>query len=100
MFIRVWEYEVDAEHRREFTALYGPDGPWGELFARGSGFQASELFRDGHPSGRFVVVDRWLDADHWVRFCSRFTGDYHALSERFRRLARTERLVFEGNSVS
>src|SRR3954453_4667863 len=45
VYIRVWEYRIDAEHVEAFLAAYGSDGEWARLFQRGPGYVGTELYR-------------------------------------------------------
>ena len=59
MYLRVWEFVVRSEAVDAFVRLYGPAGPWVELFSRFDGFVETELLEDVSDPRRFVTVDRW-----------------------------------------
>lgn len=96
MYVRVWEYEVPPQHVAAFVAAYGPDGDWARLFREGSGYVGTELFLEVGRAGRFLTVDRWVDADSWARFLDRSREAYQALDARLEGLAATERALVEG----
>jgi hypothetical protein len=43
--VRVWQYDATPGHEKEFERLYGATGAWAQLFARGSGYLGTALFR-------------------------------------------------------
>src|SRR5215218_9919881 len=98
VYVRVWEYEVPAEHVESFLAAYAPEGPWARLFDEGDGFLGTDLFRQAGGGGRFLTVDRWVDEDSWTRFLDRFREAYEALDARLEGLAATERPLVQGTA--
>jgi quinol monooxygenase YgiN len=72
MYMRVWEYKVEAGQVDDFIAAYGPAGASARLFARAEGYGGTELFRDVDKAGRFLTVDRWADAARWDAFLARW----------------------------
>ena len=98
MFVRVWEYEVPDDRAAEFTAAYGPDGAWGELFGRAAGYAGTELYRDATRGDRFLTIDRWRDEQDWRSFLRAFGRAYEALDTRLEGVALAERSLFEGSS--
>jgi heme-degrading monooxygenase HmoA len=97
VFVRVWEYEVPGDQAAAFTAAYGADGAWADLFAQGDGFLGTELYRDAARADRFVTIDRWRDESDWRSFLHSFGPAYHALDARLEGLATVERSLFEGS---
>ena len=97
MFVRVWEFEVPAEHLEAFLSSYAANGAWSQLFARGDGYIDSRLYRDTDDPRRFITVDRWQDVDSWRRFLDRCGAEYEALDTQLAALTNTERLVVEGS---
>jgi hypothetical protein len=54
VYVRVWEYQVAADHIDAFLAAYGAEGDWARLFRTGRGFLGTELFRRTDDEARFV----------------------------------------------
>ena len=50
--VRVWEYEVPAEHLDAFVAAYGADGDWSQMFRRGRGYGGTDLYRAADGSAQ------------------------------------------------
>ncbi len=78
----VWEFWTRPGREEEFARVYGPNGVWARLFARGDGFVATELLRDVADRGRFVTIDRWTSPAAFSAFLDRWTDDYRALDRR------------------
>ena len=96
MYLRVWEYEVPADHVDAFLAAYGPDGDWARFFRGGPGYLGTGLFRDTEGGGHFLTVDRWVDQATWFRFLDGSRQAYEALDLRLEGLAATGRPLLEG----
>ena len=86
MYVRIWQYEVHPGAAPEFIAAYGAGGDWAELFARGAGYEGTELFRSTSTPARFVTIDRWASQDQWERFRADWNDAYAALDARLGRL--------------
>lgn len=86
VYIRVWEYKVDAEHIDAFHAAYGSDGEWARLFQRGRGYVGTELYGCTDDKSRFVTVDRWADERAWRAFLEEAREAYDRLDERMAHL--------------
>ncbi len=97
MFVRVWEFEVSAEHVGAFVSAYEANGAWSQLFARGDGYVESRLYRDADDARRFITVDRWRDVESWQVFFDRWRAEYEALDRELEELTDAERLVIEGS---
>jgi len=96
VYIRVWEYEVAAEHVDAFVAAYGRDGDWAQLFHRGRGYVDTELYRSTDSGSHFVTVDRWADQAAWVAFLEQWGETYEGLDTRLTPLTATQRRLVEG----
>ena len=96
MYIRVWEYEVVAEHTDTFVAAYGADGDWAQLFQRSRGHVGTELFRGTDDKAHFVTVDRWRDQSTWLAFLEEWGEAYNTLDVAMSRLTTSERGLLEG----
>ena len=89
-FTYIWEYEVPEAHEAEFLTHYAPDGTWVELFRRGDGHLATELYRDCALPGRFVTIDHWRSEGAFREFRRRFAAEFDALDRRCAGLTRRE----------
>ena len=98
MYIRVWEYEVVAEHSDAFVTAYGADGDWAHLFQRGRGHVGTELYRSTDDEARFVTVDRWTGEAAWRAFLEEWGEAYDELDTRLDRLTTSQRSLSEGSS--
>ena len=98
MFIRVWEYEVSAANIEAFTAAYGSDGDWAQLFQRGPGYVGTELYRRVEDRAHFVTVDRWVDHEAWRAFIREWGEAYEELDARMKDLPTSQRSLSEGTS--
>ncbi|MGN6795980.1 MAG: antibiotic biosynthesis monooxygenase family protein [Streptosporangiaceae bacterium] len=96
MYVRVWQYEVEAGQVDAFLAAYGAHGVWAQLFERAEGFAGTELFRDAERANRFLTIDRWADADSWEAFLHRWEDEYRALDDQLHGLAAGGEAVVEG----
>ena len=96
MYIRVWEYEVVAEHTDTFVAAYGADGDWAQLFHRSRGHVGTELYRSTDDEAHFVTVDRWTDQATWRAFLEEWGEPYEALDTTMSRLTASQRSLLEG----
>lgn len=97
VYLRVWEYEVPADHVGPFIAAYGAEGDWARLFGRAEGYLGTGLFRDVERGGRFLTVDRWADEAAWRSFLDTSREAYEALDRRLEGIAATERPLLDGN---
>ena len=74
MIALVFSYE--ARDVAEFERVYGPDGDWAAFFRQGRGYIGTELLRDVEAAGRYLVVDRWENADAYNEFVASHRDDY------------------------
>jgi heme-degrading monooxygenase HmoA len=97
VYIRVWEYEVAADHTDAFVAAYGADGEWGQLFQGGRGHVGTELYRSTDDDSRFVTVDRWTDHEAWREFLEESHETYVRLDKLLAHLSASQHCVLEGS---
>ncbi len=90
MLLVLWEYDVTPEQVEAFEALYRPDGEWTGLFHGSLGYVSTTLWRDDRDPGRFIVADRWTSSAAYESFKRDHETAYAELSERGRRLYRSE----------
>lgn len=98
MYLRIWEYDVTADHADDFIVAYGAEGDWAQLFRRGRGYLGTELFRDTDDDARFVTIDRWTDEEAWRAFLDERGETYAALDARLVHLAASQRSLLEGTA--
>src|SRR3954454_21281660 len=96
VYIRVWEYKVDAEHMDAFLAAYGSDGEWARLFQRGRGYVGTELYQGTDDQSRFLTVDRWADEHAWRAFLEQARETYDRLDEQMAHLTVLQHELLEG----
>ena len=86
----MWEFDVPSGNQSEFERIYGPTGPWVELFRRAPGYLGTHLLRDRSKSTRYVTIDRWRDELAYREFRSKYTDAYAALDLESEGLASLE----------
>ena len=79
MIAIIWRFEVDAAHRAEFEAAYGPKGDWAQLFARSGGFRGTELLRA--DDNTYLTLDVWRAKADFDAFTAEHRADYLALDQ-------------------
>ena len=82
-------YEVAAESRVEFEAVYGPDGEWARFFGTDDAYVETTLERTA--ADQYLVTDHWRSRAHYERFLERNRARYDALSDANSRLYPSER---------
>jgi heme-degrading monooxygenase HmoA len=80
MIAIIWRFEVDAAHRAEFEAAYGPKGDWAQLFARSGGFRGTELLRA--DDNTYLTLDVWRAKADFDAFLTEHRADYDALDRK------------------
>ena|SRR5687768_6951756 len=78
----VWEFWARTGREAEFERVYGPEGAWARLFARGEGFLGTELLRDVEARGHYLTIDRWTSFADFAAFRQRWAEEYQALDRR------------------
>ena len=95
MYVILWEFIIRAECASEFEAIYGPQGEWAVLFAKGEGYRETKLLRDMSNPSRYVTLDIWTSREAYGRFRRAHESDYMALDERCERLTLGENKLGE-----
>lgn len=90
-FAYLWEYRVRPDSVEVFEKVYGPEGPWVQLFRRHEGYLGTELLTDPRRPGRYLTIDSWRSREDYREFQSCFAGELRALDERCERLTERER---------
>jgi heme-degrading monooxygenase HmoA len=86
--LRLWQFEVPAEHEAKFVAAYKSDGDWARLFATTPGFLRTELWRDG--DGIYLTADHWLSFQDFERFQAAHGDAYRRLDAELEGIALAE----------
>lgn len=86
----VWEFLVRPEACDDFERMYGPQGPWVELFRRSEGFLDTRLLRDRQREMRYITIDRWRNEQAYRRFRSDFADEYSRLDRQCEHLTLAE----------
>ena len=79
MYAIVWEFRARPGQETAFEQVYGPEGAWARLFARGAGFLGTELLGDADERGRYLTIDRWTSRAAFEAFRQRWDEEYRAL---------------------
>lgn len=95
----LWEFQVRAEARLSFEAIYGPEGDWNQLFRRSPEYRGTQLFRDIERPGRYLTVDHWTFRDAFRHFKSAHQDDYDVLDQRCESLTDSELLLGEFEAI-
>lgn len=59
-----------------FEAAYNSDGDWAQFFSGARGYIGTELLRDLEQPGRYLVVDRWENAETYNAFIAANQAEY------------------------
>jgi heme-degrading monooxygenase HmoA len=99
MHVIVWQYEVAAGMEGEFVQAYGRDGVWAKFFAKGDGYQETELMRKSDEPDQYATVDRWQSREHYQRFRDAHAAEYHTIDEQCERLTLREHYIGNYDSL-
>jgi len=94
-YVTIWEFHVRARHEIQFQNIYGPNGEWGQLFAKAEGFIRTELNRDVNDPLRYVTLDYWRSKEAYQSFRQQFQAEYLKIDHRCERLTDKEEQVGE-----
>ena len=86
----VWEFLISEESRLEFESIYGPGGPWAELFRQSPNYLGTELLRDLSRPGRYLTIDRWISREALHGFKQDHAAAYAALDAQCETLTEAE----------
>ncbi len=95
MYVILWEFIIRAECASEFEAIYGPQGEWAVLFAKGEGYRETQLMRDTSDALRYLTLDFWTSREAHDRFRREHEREYMALDKRCERLTVKEHRLGE-----
>jgi hypothetical protein len=57
MFLILWEFEVKRGDESRFEKVYGPQGPWVQLFQSDTHFRQTQLLKDPSRSRIYFTLD-------------------------------------------
>ena len=93
MFVYIWEYIVERDHRDDFVQYYSPDGVWVTLFKKSDGFVRTELLVHCDDPQRFFTIDYWRSKAARDAFRERYARDFEAIDEKCEVFTTSERLL-------
>ena len=99
VYVIVWRYQVNPEHRDAFERAYGPAGPWTVLFGRTAGYLGTELV-PLDDRGRYLTIDRWDAESAFARFKADWRNEYDALDRELEPLTTIEQLLGAGEVLA
>lgn len=70
----------------QFEAAYGPQGDWAQLFAKGEGYEETQLLRDTSNPLRYVTLDFWISREAQESFWQEHAQEYRVLDGHCERL--------------
>ncbi|ASM75594.1 hypothetical protein SULPSESMR1_03796 (plasmid) [Pseudosulfitobacter pseudonitzschiae] len=93
MQVIIWEFEVPENQRPAFERAYGTGGDWVRLFAKGAGYEGTDLLSDHDNPARYVTIDRWQSAADRDRFMADLRESYRALDKRCEAFTTSEKWI-------
>jgi quinol monooxygenase YgiN len=93
VYIIIWEYRPNPEHRAAFEAAYSETGDWVQFFQQGEGYLGTRLYHDTDTEGRYMTIDMWTSEAAYSHFRETHRADYVALDDRFEPLTIYERRI-------
>jgi hypothetical protein len=71
----IWRFRASPERVDELRRVYSWKGAWAKLIGRSSEYQGTLLLQDRADPLVFVVIDRCVGGDSFVRFRQQFGPD-------------------------
>jgi heme-degrading monooxygenase HmoA len=93
VFHILWQFDVAPDRVEAFEAAYGPDGGWDRLFAEGSGYAGTELFRRTGTPPSYLTLDRWTSRAEYEAFHRARAAEYSTLDAACEGLTEVERFL-------
>jgi hypothetical protein len=93
MFVILWEYEVKSECEESFRKVYGPEGPWVQLFRNDQQYKGTRLLRDALRSEACITMDQWESKQAYAKFKSTHMEEYAAIDRETQKLTLRERYL-------
>jgi heme-degrading monooxygenase HmoA len=84
---------VRAGAEKLFTAGYGADGKWAQLFRKAAGFEGTELARSVEDERSFYTFDHWQSEQAFERFRKEYASEYATLDREFEELTESEQFI-------
>src|ERR1035438_376523 len=82
MFLILWEFEVKRGDESRFEKVYGPQGPWVQLFQGDSHFRQTQLLKDPSRSRIYFTLDFWDSEQDYEHFKHSKQTEYDTLDRR------------------
>ncbi len=83
MYIVVWKYTINPDHRHEFEKEYGTEGTWSRFFRRSKNYLGSDLYGNVNSPDEYLLADRWNSQQSYDQFIGEYEQLYRELSEKF-----------------
>lgn len=68
MFLILWEFEVKPGEEGAFEKVYGPEGPWVQLFQSDPNYRQTKLLKDPLRSRIYFTLDFWESENDYEHF--------------------------------
>jgi heme-degrading monooxygenase HmoA len=91
MFLILWEFEVKPGDESRFEKVYGPQGPWVQLFQRDLHFRQTQLLKDPSLSRIYFTLDFWDSENDYQLFKQANQESYDSLDQSTEKLTIRER---------
>ena len=91
MFLILWEFEVKSGEEARFEKVYGPQGPWVQLFQGDPHFRQTQLLKDPSRSRIYFTLDFWGSENDYNHFKQTNHDAYAALDKTTGELTTRER---------
>jgi len=93
MFVILWEYEVKTGSAESFERVYGPQGPWVELFGRDPRYLSTQLLRHPSRSSWYFTLDFWDSETAYQDVKRAYRAAYNSIDVETAGLTITERHI-------
>jgi heme-degrading monooxygenase HmoA len=93
VFHILWQFETTDARRPDFTAAYGPAGPWAAFFRGAPGYLGTELFHRSADPPCYLTIDHWASRAVYETFRRARATEYAALDAACGNLTTTERFL-------
>jgi heme-degrading monooxygenase HmoA len=90
MYVIVWAFRVTAGREADFARIYGADGAWAALFAKGEGYLGTELLHDAEDPRCYLSLDRWTSPGAFEAFRQQWADEYASLDQACEALTESE----------
>jgi heme-degrading monooxygenase HmoA len=91
MFLILWEFEVKPGEEQAFEKVYGPQGPWVQLFQHDPHFRQTQLLKDLSRPRIYLTLDFWESEHDYSHFKQINQEAYASLDQSTEKLTIRER---------